>query len=103
MRSRICSKINEDINVLIIGDDDYVEKKLDDQCLRIFQSSVDLINDDDFEEKFSELIKCLIVQKESEVESCKSFVDDDFKEEELLFLNIVILLVFEDFLNESRL
>ncbi|XP_013631959.1 uncharacterized protein LOC106450939 isoform X3 [Brassica napus] len=86
MRSRTCSKTNEDINALITGDDDHAEKKPDDQCPRTSQSDADSINDDDSEEKFSELIKRLIAQKESEVESCKSFVDDDSKEES--FLNI---------------
>ncbi|CDY18890.1 BnaC04g04600D [Brassica napus] len=72
MRSRTCSKTNEDINALITGDDDHAEKKPDDQCPRTSQSDADSINNDDSEEKFSELIKRLIAQKESEVESCKS-------------------------------
>ncbi|CAH2057776.1 unnamed protein product [Thlaspi arvense] len=74
--SRNCSKASEDINVLVAGDDDHAEKT-DDQC------DVDSINDDS-EEKFSELIKRLIAQKESEAESCKNLVDS--KEES--FLNI---------------
>ncbi|KAF2602987.1 hypothetical protein F2Q70_00024683 [Brassica cretica] len=76
MRSRTCSKTNEDINALITGDDDHAEKKPDDQCPRTSQSDADSINNDDSEEKFSELIKRLIAQKESEVESCNNLVDD---------------------------
>lgn len=87
-RSRTCSKISEDMNVLIAGDDDHAEKS-DDQCPRISQNEVDLVNGDS-EEKFSELIKRLIAQKDSEVESCKNLVDAfqvlDSKQES--FLNI---------------
>ncbi|KAL0770066.1 hypothetical protein Bca101_035216 [Brassica carinata] len=95
MRSRTCSKTNEGINALITGDDDHAEKKPDEQCPRTSQSDADSINDDDSEEKFSELIKRLIAQKESEVESCKSFVDDDSKEESS-FLNFGTSPVFGD-------
>ncbi|KAH0924969.1 hypothetical protein HID58_017225 [Brassica napus] len=102
MRSRTCSKTNEDINALITGDDDHAEKKPDDQCPRTSQSDADSINNDDSEEKFSELIKRLIAQKESEVESCKSLVDDDAKEEGSSFLNIATSPVSEDSSNESR-
>ncbi|KAF8087732.1 hypothetical protein N665_0570s0042 [Sinapis alba] len=87
-RSRTCSKTSEDINDLIAGDDDHAEKKPDDdQCPRTSQSDADSIHDDDSEEKFSELIKRLIAQKESEVESCKNLVDDDSREESS-FLNV---------------
>ncbi|CAH8325278.1 unnamed protein product [Eruca vesicaria subsp. sativa] len=72
-RGRTCSKTSESIT----GDDDHAEKKPD----------ADSINDDESEEKFSELIRRLIAQKESEVESCKNLVDDDSKEESS-FLNI---------------
>ncbi|XP_019100644.1 PREDICTED: uncharacterized protein LOC104783164 isoform X4 [Camelina sativa] len=71
-RTKTCSKISEDINVLIAGDDDdHAENLNDDQCT---QKEVDLVNDDS-EEKFSELIKRLIAQKDSEVESCDNLVD----------------------------
>ncbi|KAJ0258644.1 Phosphatidylinositol N-acetyglucosaminlytransferase subunit P-like protein [Hirschfeldia incana] len=82
-RSRTCSKTSEDMNVLSAGDDDHAK----DQCPRTSQSDADSIDNDDSEEKFSELIKRLIAQKESEVESCKNLVDDDSKEESS-FLNI---------------
>ncbi|XP_024010691.1 uncharacterized protein LOC18015564 isoform X2 [Eutrema salsugineum] len=63
--SRNCSKASDDINVSIAGDDD--DDHADDQCLRISQSEADSISDDS-EEKFSELIKRLIAQKESEID-----------------------------------
>ncbi|EOA26641.1 hypothetical protein CARUB_v10022705mg [Capsella rubella] len=74
-RSRPCSKISEDVNVLIAGHDDHAEKLDDDQCPRSSQHEVDLVNDDDSEEKFSELIKRLIAQKDNEVENCDNLVD----------------------------
>ncbi|EFH58299.1 hypothetical protein ARALYDRAFT_483730 [Arabidopsis lyrata subsp. lyrata] len=78
-RSRTCSKISEDINVLIVGDDDDHAEKADDQCPRISQNEVDLVPDDS-EEKFSELIK-----------RCKKNLDDAFQvldSKEESFLNI---------------
>ncbi|CAL9237094.1 unnamed protein product [Arabidopsis halleri] len=90
-RSRTCSKISEDINVLIVGDDDDDHaEKADDQCPRISQNEVGLVNDDS-EEKFSELIKRLIAQKESEAGSCKKNLVDAFQvldSKEESFLNI---------------
>ncbi|KAG7570621.1 hypothetical protein ISN45_Aa04g032000 [Arabidopsis thaliana x Arabidopsis arenosa] len=77
-RSKTGSKISEDVSVLIIGDDDDHAEKADDQCPRISQNEVDLVNDDS-EEKFSELIKRLIAQKESEVDSCKKNLVDAFQ------------------------
>jgi hypothetical protein len=78
-RSRTCSKISEDINVLIAGDDDddHAEKS-DNECPIVSHNEVDMVNDDS-EEKFSELIKRLIAQKESEVESCKKNLVDAFQ------------------------
>ncbi|EFH38790.1 hypothetical protein ARALYDRAFT_497410 [Arabidopsis lyrata subsp. lyrata] len=89
-RSRTCIKTSEDINVLIVGDDDDHAEKAGDQCPRISQNEVDLVNDDS-EEKFSELIKRLIAQKESEVGSCKKNLEDAFQvldSKEESFLNI---------------
>ncbi|KAF8088298.1 hypothetical protein N665_0546s0029 [Sinapis alba] len=64
---------SEDVN------NDHAEKKSDDQSPRIYQSDADAdsINDDDSEEKFSELIKRLIAQtqKDSEVENCRNLED----------------------------
>lgn len=93
-RSRTCSKTSEDINVLIAGDDDHAHKS-DDQSPRISQNQVDSSINDDPEEKFSELIKRLIAQKESEIVSCKNLVDAfqvlDSKEESFLNIDSPIL------------
>ncbi|XP_018436605.2 uncharacterized protein LOC108808990 isoform X1 [Raphanus sativus] len=74
-RSRTCSKASDD------------EDHAENQCPRTSQIDADSINDDS-EEKFSELIRRLIDQKESEVESCKNLVDDDDDSKEESFLNI---------------
>lgn len=76
-RSRTSSKTSEDINVLIAGGDDDHAEKPDDQCPRVSQDSTN--DDDDSEEKFSELIKRLIAQKDSE-----TFQVLDSREESLL-------------------
>ncbi|KAJ4904313.1 Phosphatidylinositol N-acetyglucosaminlytransferase subunit P-related [Raphanus sativus] len=67
-RSRTCSKTNsEDVN-------DHADKKPYDHQ----SDDADSINDDDSEEKFSELIKRLIAQTQKdsdEAENCKNLVD----------------------------
>ncbi|KAL1192132.1 Protein TRM32 [Cardamine amara subsp. amara] len=73
-RSKTFSKTSEDINVLVAGDGHDHAEKSDDQCPRLSQNEEDLVNYDS-EEKFSELIKRLIAQKDSEVESCKNLED----------------------------
>ncbi|CAH8386097.1 unnamed protein product [Eruca vesicaria subsp. sativa] len=66
-RSRTFSKTSEDVNIFRAADDDHAE----DQCPQTSKSDADLINDGS-EEKFSELIRRLIAQKENEVESCNN-------------------------------
>ncbi|CAN8286213.1 unnamed protein product [Cochlearia groenlandica] len=66
-RKKRSKTLSKDVNVLIACDD---AEKSDDQCPRMSQK-------DESEEKFSELIKRLIAQKETEAE-------DDSKEEESL-------------------
>ncbi|XP_010523755.1 PREDICTED: uncharacterized protein LOC104802034 [Tarenaya hassleriana] len=68
-RNKTCSKSHDSINVPVAGDDS------DDRSVSSLPEFTSCTkNNDDSEEKFSEVIKRLIAQKEGEIQSCKDLL-----------------------------